>query len=112
MINKPKVKPPYPYFSSGPCAKPPGWSLKNLENAVVSRSHRSKVGLERIQELINKSRDILQIPDDYHIGIVPASDTGAVEMAMWSMLGQRGVEVYSWENFGHDWSIDVGDQLP
>ena len=112
MTDKPQVKPPYPYFSSGPCAKPPGWSLKNLENAVVSRSHRSKIGLDRLQELINKSREILQIPDDYHIGIVPASDTGAVEMAMWSMLGQRGVEVYSWENFGHDWSIDVGDQLP
>ena len=105
-MEKPTSKPHYPYFSSGPCAKPPGWSLDKLKDAALSRSHRSGAAVKKLQEVINKSREILQIPDDYLIGIVPASDTGAVEMAMWCMLGQRGVEVYSWENFGHDWNID------
>jgi len=111
-MEKPTSKPHYPYFSSGPCAKPPGWSLDKLKDAALSRSHRSGAAVKKLQEVINKSREILQIPDDYLIGIVPASDTGAVEMAMWCMLGQRGVEVYSWENFGHDWNIDAGEQLP
>ena len=111
-MEKPSEKPHYPYFSSGPCAKPPGWSVDKLKNAAVSRSHRSKAAVDKLQEVIDKSRQVLGIPDDYHIGIVPASDTGAVEMAMWCLLGQRGVEVYSWENFGHDWNIDAGEQLP
>ena len=109
---KPSKKPVYPFFSSGPCAKPPGWSLDNLNNGAFSRSHRSEVCKEKLKEVIDKSRKILEIPDDYLIGIVPGSDTGAVEMAMWSMLGPKCVEVYSWENFGHDWTIDVLDQLP
>lgn len=109
---KPSKKPVYPFFSSGPCAKPPGWSLNNLNNGAFSRSHRSEVCKEKLKEVIDKSRKILEIPDDYLIGIVPGSDTGAVEMAMWSMLGPKCVEVYSWENFGHDWTIDVLDQLP
>ena len=111
-MKKPNIKPHYPYFSSGPCAKPPGWNLDNLKNAALSRSHRSKIAKDKLEEVINKSKDTLGIPKEYYIGIVPASDTGAVEMAMWCMLGQRGVEVYSWENFGHDWAIDIGDQLP
>ena len=111
-MEKPNIKPHYPYFSSGPCAKPPGWSLDNLKHATLSRSHRSKAAKEKLEKVINKSKDILTIPKEYYVGIVPASDTGAVEMAMWCMLGERGVEVYSWENFGHDWAIDIGDQLP
>ena len=111
-MEKPNIKPHYPYFSSGPCAKPPGWNLDNLKNAALSRSHRSKIAKDKLEEVINKSKDTLGIPKEYYVGIVPASDTGAVEMAMWCMLGQRGVEVYSWENFGHDWAIDIGDQLP
>ena len=111
-MEKPNIKPHYPYFSSGPCAKPPGWNLDNLKNAALSRSHRSKIAKNKLEEVINKSKDTLGIPEEYYVGIVPASDTGAVEMAMWCMLGQRGVEVYSWENFGHDWAIDIGDQLP
>ena len=111
-MQKPSQKPHYPFFSSGPCAKPPGWSFDKLKGAALSRSHRSKPAVAKLQEVIDKSRSLLQIPDDYLIGIVPASDTGALEMAMWCLLGQRGVEVYSWENFGHDWNIDVGEQLP
>jgi len=111
-MEKPNIKPHYPYFSSGPCAKPPGWSLDKLKNATLSRSHRSKIAKDKLEEVINKSKNTLGIPKEYYVGIVPASDTGAVEMAMWCMLGQRGVEVYSWENFGHDWAIDIGDQLP
>ena len=111
-MHKPSQKPHYPFFSSGPCAKPPGWSFDKLKGAALSRSHRSKPAVAKLQEVIDKSRSVLQIPDDYLIGIVPASDTGALEMAMWCLLGQRGVEVYSWENFGHDWNIDVGEQLP
>ena len=90
-MEKPAQKPHYPYFSSGPCAKPPGWSFDNLKNAALSRSHRSGAAVKKLQEVIDKSRQLLEIPDDYLIGIVPASDTGAVEMAMWCMLGQRGV---------------------
>jgi len=111
-MEKPSKKPHYPYFSSGPCAKPPGWSFQKLSDAALSRSHRSAAAVQKLQEVIDKSRQVLQIPDDYLIGIVPASDTGAVEMAMWCLLGQRGLEVYSWENFGHDWNIDAGEQLP
>ena len=111
-MEKPKQKPFYPYFSSGPCAKPPGWGVDIFKNAALSRSHRSPYAKAKLKEVIEKSKKLLQIPEDYRVGIVPASDTGAVEMAMWSLLGPRGVEVLSWENFGHDWVYDVENQLP
>lgn len=108
---KPHIKPQNPRFSSGPCAKRPGWSLAALENALTGRSHRSKEGKARIQEVLQKSRSILGLPDDYHIAIVPASDTGAVEMALWSLLGARGVDVLAWESFGEGWVTDILKQL-
>ncbi|MEM9619428.1 MAG: phosphoserine transaminase [Pseudomonadota bacterium] len=108
---KPSVRPARPNFSSGPCAKRPGWSLKNLENASLGRSHRSKVGKARLKEAIDRTRALLGLPDDYRIGIVPASDTGAVEMAMWSMLGERPVDMLAWESFGQGWVTDAVKQL-
>lgn len=110
-MSKPSVSPKNPCFSSGPCAKRPGWSLAALQGALVGRSHRSKPGKARIQEVLNKSRSILGLPDDYRIAIVPASDTGAVEMAMWSLLGPRGVDVLAWESFGEGWITDIVKQL-
>ncbi|MEO1242879.1 MAG: phosphoserine transaminase [Pseudomonadota bacterium] len=109
--TKPSVRPARPNFSSGPCAKRPGWSLKNLENASLGRSHRSKVGKVRLKEAIDRTRALLGLPDDYRIGIVPASDTGAVEMAMWSMLGDRPVDMLAWESFGQGWVTDAVKQL-
>lgn len=109
--TKPSVRPARPNFSSGPCAKRPGWSLKNLENASLGRSHRSKVGKARLKEAIDRTRALLGLPDDYRIGIVPASDTGAVEMAMWSMLGERPVDMLAWESFGQGWITDAVKQL-
>lgn len=108
---KPTNKPNRPFFSSGPCSKRPGWSLNSLENALVGRSHRAKGSKARIQEVIDRSRTILGIPDDYVCGIVPASDTGAVEMALWSLLGARGVDMLAWESFGSGWVTDVIKQL-
>jgi phosphoserine aminotransferase len=108
---KPTTKPNRPFFSSGPCSKRPGWSLDALEGALVGRSHRAKVAKRRIQNVIEKSKSILGIPDDYVCGIVPASDTGAVEMAMWSLLGARGVDMLAWESFGAGWVTDVIKQL-
>ena len=108
---KPSVRPARPNFSSGPCAKRPGWSLKNLENASLGRSHRSKVGKARLKEAIDRTRALLGLPDDYRIGIVPASDTGAMEMAMWSMLGARPVDMLAWESFGQGWVTDAIKQL-
>ena len=108
---KPTTKPKRPYFSSGPCAKRPGWSLSALEDACVGRSHRSKPAKARLQEVIDRSASILGLPDDYICGIVPASDTGAIEMAMWSLLGARGVEMCAWESFGSAWVTDVIKQL-
>jgi len=108
---KPTIKPNRPYFSSGPCSKRPGWSLDSLENALVGRSHRAKEAKARIQEVIERSKAILGIPEDYVCGIVPASDTGAVEMALWSLLGQRGVEMLAWESFGSGWIADVQKHL-
>jgi len=108
---KPTHKPSRPFFSSGPCSKRPGWSLANLENALVGRSHRAKNSKARIQEVIDRSKTILEIPDDYVCGIVPASDTGAVEMALWSLLGARGVDMLAWESFGAGWITDVIKQL-
>ena len=106
-MNKPQSKPKNPNFSSGPCAKPPGWSLEALNDAVLGRSHRAAVGLEKLRYVIDTSKDLLGIPDDYRLAIVPGSDTGAIEMAMWSLLGQRGVDVLAWENFGQMWVVDI-----
>ncbi|MEX0838405.1 MAG: phosphoserine transaminase [Parvibaculum sp.] len=110
-IERPAVRPANPHFSSGPCAKRPGWSIKNLENALVGRSHRSKPGKARLADAIEKTRAVLGVPADCKIGIVPASDTGAVEMALWSLLGARGVDLLAWESFGEGWVSDVVKQL-
>ncbi len=109
--NKPAVRPANPRFSSGPTTKRPGWSLKALNDATLGRSHRSKLGKSKLKLAIDLTREVLEIPDDYRIGIVPASDTGAVEMALWSLLGERGVDVAAWESFGADWITDVFTQL-
>ncbi len=108
---KPAMQPARPEFSSGPCAKRPGWTPENLSGAVLGRSHRSKLGKARLQEAITRTRAVLQVPDDFLIGIVPGSDTGAVEMAMWSMLGARKVQLLAFESFGKDWVTDVTKQL-
>ncbi|MEP5262752.1 MAG: phosphoserine aminotransferase, partial [Nitratireductor sp.] len=109
--ERPDVRPANPHFSSGPCAKRPGWTITNLENALVGRSHRSRPGKVRLADAIEKTRSVLGVPADYRIGIVPASDTGAVEMALWSMLGARGVDMLAWESFGEGWVTDVVKQL-
>lgn len=111
VYKKPALRPDRPHFSSGPCAKRPGWSPAALEGAVVGRSHRSSPGKEKLKSVIDQTRALLSIPDDYRIGIVPASDTGAVEMAMWSLLGARGVDMLTWESFGSGWVTDVQKQL-
>jgi len=108
---KPNLKPRIPNFSSGPCAKRPGWSPAVLAGALVGRSHRSKPGKAKLAEVISLSRSILGIPADYRVAIVPASDTGAVEMALWSLLGPRGVDMLAWESFGEGWVTDVAKQL-
>ncbi|WP_176037973.1 phosphoserine transaminase [Brucella tritici] len=110
-IAKPAVRPANPNFSSGPCAKRPGWSLNALVDAALGRSHRAKIGKTKLKEAIDLTREVLQVPADYRIGIVPASDTGAVEMALWSMLGARGVDMVAWESFGSGWVTDVVKQL-
>ena len=109
--DRPLTKPASPYFSSGPCAKPPGWSAAKLATGSLGRSHRSKVGKARLKHAIDLIRDVLQVPDSHRIGIVPASDTGAVEMAMWTMLGARGVTTMAWESFGEGWVTDAVKQL-
>ena len=109
--QKPSIRPQNPNFSSGPCSKRPGWDLSALNDATIGRSHRSKLGKAKLAEVIELSKEILQVPDDYRLGIVPASDTGAVEMAMWTMLGQRGVDVLAWESFGKGWVTDALKQL-
>jgi phosphoserine aminotransferase len=111
MALKPSARPHVAHFSSGPCAKRPGYSLENLKSAELGRSHRSKPGKAKLKLAIDKSRAVLGVPPDHLIGIVPASDTGAFEMAMWSMLGARGVDVLAWESFGKDWVTDVVKQL-
>ena len=108
---KPTTKPANPNFSSGPCAKRPGWNVNALRDAAIGRSHRAKIGKDKLAEAIELSRVVLGIPDDYRIGIVPASDTGAFEMAMWSLLGARGVDVFAWESFGSGWATDAQKQL-
>ncbi|WP_119460794.1 phosphoserine transaminase [Rhodospirillaceae bacterium SYSU D60014] len=109
--QKPTRQPHWPFFSSGPCAKRPGWSPAALEGACLGRSHRSKAGKAKLAEVLERSRAILGIPADYRIGIVPGSDTGAVEMALWSLLGARGVDMLAWESFGKGWVTDVVKQL-
>lgn len=110
-VNKPTHKPANPNFSSGPCSKRPGWSPEVLANAVLGKSHRGKAGKTKLAETIQLSKDILNIPTDYKVGIVPASDTGAVEMALWSLLGPKTVDVYAWEAFSSTWLKDVVGQL-
>src|SRR5260221_8798712 len=107
----PAVRPAIPHFSSGPCAKRPGWSLSTLTDAVLGRSHRSKIGRAKLKRAIDLTREVLEVPADYRIGIVPASDTGAVEMALWSMLGARPVTMLTWESFGEGWVSDVTKEL-
>ena len=108
---KPTQLPKNPCFSSGPCAKRPGWSLEALKDAWLGRSHRAKTGKNRLADVIERSKKVLGIPGDYLLGIVPASDTGAVEMALWSMLGERGVDVLAWESFSSGWAADCKSQL-
>ena len=110
-LSKPDIRPANPRFSSGPCAKRPGWSAAGLEAAFVGRSHRHKDGKARLKEVIQRTRAVLDIPESHLIAIVPGSDTGAMEMAMWSLLGARGVDVLNWENFGATWAKDVTGQL-
>ncbi|MDB5507618.1 MAG: phosphoserine aminotransferase [Hyphomicrobiales bacterium] len=110
-IDTPAVRPANPNFSSGPCAKRPGWTPSALSDAPLGRSHRAKVGKAKLKAAIDQTRDILGVPADYRIGIVPASDTGAVEMAMWSLLGERGVDLLAWESFGEGWVTDAVKQL-
>jgi phosphoserine aminotransferase len=111
MVRKPAQKPSNPNFSSGPCSKRPGWSLQALEGAALGRSHRSSEGKAKLREVIDLTREVLAIPDDYRIAIVPGSDTGAVEMALWGLLGPRGVDVFAWESFGSDWVRDIISEL-
>src|SRR6202165_1639355 len=107
----PGVRPAVPHFSSGPCAKRPGWTLQALKDAFLARSHRAKGGKGKLKRAIEETRAVLEVPADYLIGIVPASDTGAVEMALWSMLGPRPVTMIAWESFGEGWVTDIAKQL-
>src|SRR5216684_391243 len=107
----PAVRPAIPHFSSGPCAKRPGWSLSTLTDAVLGRSHRSKIGRAKLKRAIDLTREVLEVPADYRIAIVPASDTGAFEMALWSLLGARPVTVLAWESFGEGWVTDDREGL-
>ncbi len=110
-IPLPTTKPVRPFFSSGPCAKPPGWEASKLQTECLGRSHRAKIGKSRLQLAIDLMRDVLQVPDTHRIGIVPGSDTGAIEMALWTMLGARPVTMLAWESFGEGWVTDVNKQL-
>src|SRR5436305_3544184 len=111
MGAKPQVRPAAPHCSSGPCAKRPGWSLQALTDALLGRSHRSKAGKAKLKRAIDLTREVLEVPADYRIAIVAASDTGAVEMALWSLLGARPVTMLTWESFGEGWVTDVAKQL-
>ncbi|RWH36161.1 phosphoserine transaminase, partial [Mesorhizobium sp.] len=110
-LTKPGLRPANPNFSSGPCAKRPSWSVEALKAAALGRSHRAKIGKGKLEQAIELTREILKVPAGYRIGIVPASDTGAVEMALWSLLGERGVDMVAWESFGSGWVTDVVKQL-
>src|SRR5215510_2857666 len=107
----PSLRPTVPHFSSGPCAKRPGWSLQALTDALLGRSHRSKIGKAKLKRAIDLTRELLEVPANYKIGIVPASDTGAVEMALWSLLGARPVTTIAWESFGEGWVGDIVKEL-
>jgi phosphoserine aminotransferase len=109
--NMPAVRPARPFFSSGPCAKRPGWTVAALKNACLGRSHRSKPGKRKLKEAVERTRALLGVPEDYRVGIVAGSDTGAVEMSLWSLLGPRPVDVVAWESFGEDWVTDIVKQL-
>src|SRR5579864_4623975 len=110
-VAKPALRPRVPHFSSGPCAKRPGWTPQNLKDAAIGRSHRAKIGKAKLKLAIELTREVLEVPSDYKIGIVPASDTGAVEMALWSLLGVRPVTTIAWESFGEGWTNDIVNQL-
>src|SRR6201988_3024308 len=110
-VAKPALRPTVPHFSSGPCAKRPGWTPTVLKDAALGRSHRAKLGKAKLKLAIDLTREILGVPGDYRIGITPGSDTGAVEMALWTLLGARGVDVLAWESFGDGWVTDVVKQL-
>ena len=110
-MEKPNLKPNNPNFSSGPCAKRPGWKIENLTNANIGRSHRSAEAKAKLKLVIDKSKELLNLPNDYVVGIMPASNTGSLEAALWSLLGQKGVDILAWENFGKDWVQDVVKQL-
>ena len=111
IVTPPDVRPNNTHFSSGPCSKRPNWSLEALADAPLGRSHRAKIGKAKLKQAIDLTREVLEVPADYRIGIVPASDTGAVEMALWSLLGARGVDMLAWESFGAGWVTDVVKQL-
>src|ERR1700755_1034511 len=108
---KPALRPNAPHFSSGPCAKPPGWNPRNLKDAALGRSHRAKIGKARLKLAIDLTREVLEVPAGYRLGIVPASDTGGVEMALWSLLGARPVTTIAWESFGEGWVSDIVKEL-
>src|SRR6202042_2534803 len=110
-VAKPASRPNVPHFSSGPCAKRPGWNPQNLSDAALGRSHRAKPGKAKLKLAIDLTREVLEVPANYRIGITPRSDTGAVEMALWSMLGARGVDVLAWESFGEGWVADIVKEL-
>ena len=110
-MDRPYIKPKNPNFSSGPCSKRPGWDINVLKNSQTGRSHRSKECKKKLKEVIVKSKQVLKLPDSYKLAIMPGSNTGALEAAMWSLLGYKGVDVLSWESFGNDWAIDVLEQL-
>ena len=110
-MDLPKIKPDNQNFSSGPCSKRPNWSIDNLKSALLGRSHRASGCKEKLKEVIEKSKSILNIPKNYKVGILPASDTGALEAAMWGLLGNKGVDILAWENFGKDWVLDVVEEL-
>ena len=110
-MTKPTIKPQNPNFSSGPCAKRPGWDLTALQGAALGRSHRAALGRAKLQEVIERSRQVLGVPNDYRLAVVPASDTGAVEMCLWSLLGARGVDVFAWESFSQAWVTDITTHL-
>ena len=110
-MAKPQIRPKRPEFSSGPCVKRPGWSLDVLKDAHLGQSHRSAVGKAKLLEVIERSHALLGLPADYRLAVVPGSDSGALEMAIWSMLGARGVDVLAWENFGKTWAVDAEKHL-
>ena len=110
-MSKPNTKPTSAYFSSGPCKKRPGWDTSKFDFETLGRSHRAKLAKVKLIEVIEKSKEILKLPKDYYVGIIAASDTGAVEAAMWNLLGPNGVEVLAWESFGLDWAKTITDQL-